>query len=181
MLNFVMGGLSLASGLMGSSSAKKQAKAQAKAARAMGKYRKQLKESERQSVLDTMSAETGRAYKSKRRAMATQRAAYGKSGVATSGTPMSVMLEQATEMEIDILNQRRNRLLEAQNLRQQGKTAMYEAEMKAQQAIAEGKAAARSSMMSGLMGAVGGFGAGMTALGKVSPDKNLSFGQKLLY
>jgi len=128
-----------------------------------------------------MSAETTRAYGTKRRAMATQRAAYGKTGAATSGTPMAVMLEQATEMEMDIQNQRRNRLLQAQNLRQQGKTAVYEGEMQAQQAIAEGKAAARSSMMSGLMGAVGGFGAGMTALGKVSPNTKLSFGQKLLY
>ena len=158
MLQLVTGAMSLASGIMGSSSAKKEAKRKAKAIRQMSDYNAKVKEMEARSVVKTMGAETTRAYKSKRRQMASQRAAYAKTGAVSSGTPMAVMLEQATEMEMDIQNQRRNRLLQEQNLKQQAKTGRYEGEMQAQTAIAEGKAAARASLLGGIAGAVGGLG-----------------------
>lgn len=164
MLQIVTGAMSLASGIMGSSSAKKEAKRKARAIRQMADYNAKVKEMEARSVRKTMGAETTRAYKSKRRQMASQRAAYSKTGAVSSGTPMAVMLEQATEMEIDIQNQRRNRLLQEQNLKQQAKTGRYVGEMQAQTAIAEGKAAARASLLGGIAGAVGGFGG---ALGNI--------------
>jgi hypothetical protein len=158
MLGLVQGGMSLVGGFLGKKSAKEEARRKAAALRAMAGYNAKVKEMEARSVRETMRAETTRAYKSKRQQMASQRAAYSKTGAVSSGTPMAVMLEQATEMEMDIQNQRRNRLLQEQNLRQQAKTSRYEGEMEAQSAIAEGRAAGRASLLGGITGAVGGIG-----------------------
>ena len=176
MLNFVMGGMSLASGIMGSRSAKKAARRKAAQMRAIANYNARVKEMEAKSVLQTMQAETTRAYKSKRRQMAAQRAAYAKTGAVSAGTPMEVMLDQAIEMEMDIQNQRRNRLLQEQNLRQQAKTTRYTGEMQAQTAIAEGKAAARASLLGGISGAVGSFGAGMSEIQTAKANKTYTQG-----
>lgn len=164
MLNFVAAGMSLASGIMGARSAKKTARAKAAQMRAMADYNARVKEMEAKSVLQTMGAETTRAYKSKRRQMAAQRAAYSKTGVVSSGTPMEVMLDQAIEMEMDVQNQRRNRLLQEQNLSQQAKTTRYTGEMQAQTAIAEGRAQARASLLGGITSALGGVSAGMSGI-----------------
>lgn len=178
MLQIIAGGMKLAQGIMGSRSAKKGAKRKARAIRQMADYNAKVKEMEARSVRAAMGAETTRAYKSKRRQMAAQRAAFSKTGAVSSGTPMAVMLEQASEMEMDIQNQRRNRLLQEQNLKQQAKTGRYEGEMQAQTAIAQGKATARASLLGGIAGAVGGIGAG---LGNIAgADEPLSLGQKLL-
>lgn len=163
MLNFVQAGLSLAGGFLGKKSAKKAARNKARAIRQMAKYNAAVKKMEEKSVLQTMGAETSRSYKTKRRQMASQRAAFSKTGAVSKGTPMTVMLEQALDMESDIQNQRRNRLLQAQNLRQQGKAIKYQGEMQAQTAIEEGRAAGRASLLSGFTGAVGSIGAGLSA------------------
>jgi len=167
MLNLVTAGMSLASGFLGKKSARKEARRKAQAIRQMADYNAKVKEMEARSVRKTMGAETTRAYKSKRQQMATQRAAYSKTGAVSSGTPMAVMLEQATEMEMDIQNQRRNRLLQEQNLRQQAKTVRYEGEMQAQNAIAEGKAAGRASLLGGITGAVSGIGSTLGNIKKI--------------
>ena len=112
--------------------------------------------------------------------MAAQRAAYAKTGVVFSGTPMEVMLDQAMEMEMDIQNQRRNKLLQEQNLRQQAKTTRYTGEMQAQTAIAEGKARARASLLGGISGAVGSFGAGLSGVKGATDKGTLSAGFKEL-
>lgn len=176
MLQLVSGAMSLASGIMGSSSAKKAAKNKARIIRKMADYNAKVKEMEARSVVKTMGAETTRAYKDKRRAMASQRAAYAKSGAVSSGTPMAVLLEQATEMEMDIQNQRRNRLLEEQNLKQQAKTGRYEGEMQAQAAIAEGKAQARASLLGGIAGAVGGIGGALGGIAQAGGKGGLGAG-----
>ena len=176
MLQIIAGGMKLAQGIMGSRSAKKAAKRKAKMIRQMADYNARVKEMEARSVVKTMGAETTRAYKTKRRQMASQRAAYAKTGAVSSGTPMAVMLEQASEMEMDIQNQRRNRLLEEQNLRQQAKTGRYEGEMQAQTAIAEGKAQARASLLGGISGAIGGLGAGLSGIAGATEAGTLSAG-----
>ena len=180
MLQLVTGGLKLAQGIMGSSSAKKEAKRKARAIRQMADYNAKVKEMEARSVIKTMRSETTRAYKSKRKQMASQRAAYSKTGAVSSGTPMAVMLEQATEMEMDIQNQRRNRLLQEQNLNQQAKTGRYEGEMQAQTAIAEGQAQARASLLGGIAGAVGGIGGALGGIAGATDAGTLSAGFKSL-
>jgi len=176
MLNLVTGGMSLAAGIMGRRSAKKEARRKARALRAMAQYNAKVKEMEARSVRETMGAETTRAYKSKRRQMATQRAAFSKTGAVSSGTPMAVMLEQATEMEMDIQNQRRNRMLQEQNLRQQAKTTRYEGEMGAKAAIAEGRAAARSSLLGGITGAMVGISSALSGISKAKADGSYEAG-----
>ena len=179
MLNFVAAGMSLASGIMGARSAKKSAQRKAAQMRAMADYNARVKEMEAKSVLQTMGAETTRAYKSKRRQMAAQRAAYAKTGVVSSGTPMEVMLDQAIEMEMDVQNQRRNRLLQEQNLSQQAKTTRYTGEMQAQTAIAN-TVQARASLLGGITSAVGGVASGMSNVKGATESGTFSAGFKEL-
>lgn len=180
MLQLVMGGMKLAQGIMGSNSAKKEAKRKARAIRQMADYNARVKEMEARSVRETMGAETTRAYKGKRRQMASQRAAYAKTGAVSSGTPLAVMIEQATEMEMDIQSQRRNRLLQEQTLQQEAKTGRYQGEVQAQNAIAEGKAASRASLLGGISGAIGGIGAGFSGIAGSTDAGTLSAGFKSL-
>jgi hypothetical protein len=87
---------------------------------------------------------------------ASQLAAYAKSGaVPTSGTPLVVMAEQAADMERDILERRRSRLIEQQQLRSQ-----------AEMLKAQGKAASRGGLLGGAAQLLGGAGkAGMLMSG----------------
>ena len=182
MLNFVMGGMSLAKGILGSRSAKSAAKAKARSIRAMANYNARVKEMEAESILDTSRAETARAYKAKRRALARQKAVTTKTGaVSTEGTGLNNLLENAVEIELGIQNERRNRLIEVDYAKQLAKTTRYQGEVQARQAIADGKLASQQALMSGLMGAASGFGKGMTALGAASgAGKELTFTQKIL-
>jgi len=154
MLQFVQAGLSLASGFMGASSAKKQARAKAKQARAMAKYNANVRREEAKSIIDTMKFETARMYKEKRKSLAKQQAAIGKSGATMSGTGLLLALESAKNIQTDILQSRRNRFLQAQSKEQAAKITEYEGEMQARSAIAEGKAVKRASLLSGFSGAI---------------------------
>jgi hypothetical protein len=176
MLNFVSAGLSLASGLFGKSSAKKAAKRKAQQIRAMADYNARVKRMEAKSVMEVSKYETRRSYKQRRRALATQRAAYAKTGAVTGGTPMSVMIEQAMETDIDIQNQRRNRLMQAQTLEQEAKGIKYKGEMGAQTAIEEGRAAGRASLLSGIQSSVGFVGAGMAGIASAKESGNYDKG-----
>tara|TARA_R100001510_G_C7656882_1_gene217537 strand:+ start:2350 stop:2895 length:546 start_codon:yes stop_codon:yes gene_type:complete len=181
MLQFIAGGLSLAQGIFGYRSAKKQAKRKARMIRQMSKYNAEVKEMEARSIARAMEAETTRAYKQKRKGISTQRAAYAKTGAISAGTPMSVMIDQALEMELDIQDQRRNRLLEIQNKRQQATMTRYEGEVGAQTAKIEGRAASRQSLLSGFAGAVAGFGAGIKGVDQAKFDKTYQKGTAWKY
>ena len=91
--------------------------------------------------------------KDKERLQASQRAAYAKSGaVMTEGTPLLVMAEQAGMMELDILNQQRNRALEASALRSQVTLDRYAGS----QAAKAGTIGAGGTLLSGVGSAVMG-------------------------
>ena len=90
----------------------------------LSKYNAALLEQNAVITAQTMEAETARANKNARRLKGSQRAAYGKSGaMIDSGTPLLVMAEQAGAMQKDILNERRNRMLEIQSLHSQAEVA----------------------------------------------------------
>lgn len=161
MLQFVSAGISLAQGIMGSSSAKKAAKRKAQQIRAMANYNARVKEMEAKSVANVMKEETRRQAKSIYATKETQKVAQSKD---LSKAPMSVMIEQAMEMDLNLNTQRRNRLLQEQNLQQQAKGIRYEGEIGAETALAEGRAKARSSLLGGISGAIGGIGAGMSGI-----------------
>ena len=171
MLQFVQAGLSLAQGFMGAKSAKRQARARAKQARAMAKYNASVRRQEAQSIVDTMKFETARAYKEKRKALAEQQVAIGKAGATMSGTGLLLALESAKNIQTDILQARRNRFLQAQSKEQAAKITEYEGELQARSAMAQGRAAAQSSLLSGFSGAISplmeyGLGTDLNIFGK---------------
>ena len=146
-------GLQIIGGFLQSKYQKRLARTKARMIKQFANYNANVKDMEARSVLDTMKAETTRSYKQKRKFMETQRAAFAKTGATLSGTPSSVLLDQALEMQYDIANERRNRMLQAQTLTQTGKTTRYEGKLDAKSALLEGKAAAKSSLISGFTGA----------------------------
>jgi hypothetical protein len=163
MLQIIAGAMSIAGGIIGSRDAKKNARRKAQMIRKMSDYNARVNEMEARSVEQSMRAETSRSYKQKRRALAEQRATYAKAGANLSGTSMEVLLDQAQEMEFDIQNERRNRLLQSQALRQGAKTTRYEGKLEASAAMSEGKALARQTLFSGISQGIGQIGSGITS------------------
>jgi hypothetical protein len=154
MLNLVSAGLSLAQGFLGARSARAAGRAKAKQARAMAAYNASVKNMEAKSIAQSMDVETRQAYKQKRRALGETQTAIVKSGAQMSGTTMDVMLESASNMQMDILNARRNRQLQIATKEQQSKAIKWEGEIQARQARFEAKQAAQASLLSGFSGAM---------------------------
>ncbi len=163
MLNFISAGLSLASGIMGSKSARRQGRMKAKAARDMAKYNASVKEQEAESIYNIMQQETERLYRQKRSGQAQVESSILKSGATMSGSGLKVAIANSANMQRDILTTRSNRLQQAQFKEQAAKGEMYKGEVQAKTAIAEGKAAGQASLLSGFTGAVSSFGAGLAA------------------
>ena len=83
-----------------------------------------------------------------RKMKASQTAAFAKSGAMLgTGTPLTVMAEQSADMQRDILQQRRNRMIEEQQLRSQAEMARYQA-----------KQASRAGLIGGAGTILGGAG-----------------------
>jgi hypothetical protein len=98
--------------------------------RAAGKYNRNLLYQKAKMEEQAANRETEMAVKQGRRLKASQYAAYSKSGaVPTSGTPLLTMVEQSGDMQRDILENRRNRLLQSEGLRHQGDYGYQEAKM----------------------------------------------------
>ena len=141
--------LDITAGFLRSKYQKRLARTKARMIKQFADYNANVKDMEARSVLDTMRAETSRSRKRGRALTAKQRASVAAMNVKTEGTPLTVLLDQALEIEYDILNNRRNRLLEAQTLTQAGKTTRYEGKLDAKSTILEGKAKAKGSIISG--------------------------------
>ena len=100
-----------------------------------------------------MERETEIATEQARRTKAAQYASYAKSGaMPTEGTPLLVMVEQSGEMQRDILENRRNRMIQAQGLRYQGDVTYEQAKRAGYATRIQGmmqEASSWSSMMGG--------------------------------
>ena len=73
-----------------------------------------------------MESETSRMHDDARKMKATQRAIASGMGARTdTGTPLLVLAEEAGKMELDILEHRRNRTIEAMGLRSQADMEKY--------------------------------------------------------
>lgn len=89
-----------------------------RAQRQASNYNARLMDLRAKATEQAMESDTRRMTDRARRMQATQRAAYAKSGAQiTSGTPLLVMAEQAAEMDRDLLEYRRGKMIEAQQLR----------------------------------------------------------------
>ena len=84
-------------------------------------YNQRVSNERAKSIEAAMSTQTSRGHKRARQLKASQLAAYQKSGAQlSSGTPLLVMAEQAGEIELDILQERRTSMVNAQQMRQTG-------------------------------------------------------------
>jgi len=138
------------------------------AQRKTAEYNARVMRQRAQMVEQASRSETTRAHKEARKLKATQQAGFAKSGaMLTSGTPLMVLAEQAGEMERDILEQRRNRMIEAQGLRSQAEML----KIQGKQASTAGKLGAVTALLgagAGAAGSFGGFGGGSVGSGSVS-------------
>lgn len=90
------------------------------AQRRTAEYNSRILQQKARMVEQVSAEETSQMHKEGRRLKASQTSGYAKSGAMIgSGTPLMVLAEQAGEMEMDVLKQRRNRAIEAQGLRSQ--------------------------------------------------------------
>jgi len=120
------------------------------AAKATGKYNAKLAENEAIAKEQQAHIESMQMQKQKERLQAAQRAGFAKSGaVITKGTPLLLMAEQAGIAELDILNQQRNRALEATALRSEASLSKFQGKQAAKAANIQ----AGTTLLGGLSGA----------------------------
>ena len=119
-----------------------------RAAKDAASYNSKVIRQKADSVAQAKESDTKTLQRKSRGLKAEQRAAYSKGGAMIGqGTPLLVMVEEAGNMQRDILNYRRNRLIEEQQLRSQADAIQW-----------EGKRQARAALFS--MGSSGAQGAG---------------------
>lgn len=152
--SIAMGGTGLGLQMKGQYEAGKAAVAQAKSAEAWREYNAQLAEREARETQVAAAYEESKFRKGGVRLKARQRARYAKAGVTPEGSPLEVMEQTATELEMDALMIRRGGQLEYQR---------YTAEaglerMMGKSALLRGRAARRASRWG--MAATGLGGAG---------------------
>ena len=124
----------------------------------MAKYNAAVMMQRAKATRQAMESETRLMAEGARRTTASQTAAYAKSGASISGgTPLLVLAEQAGKMQLDILEQRRNRMIEEQQyksqaamLRYQGKQEKMAGIIGAGSTILGGVAQAGMSLMGGM-------------------------------
>ena len=98
-----------------------------RAQNAAARYSAKIKGQQARLTEQEMESETTRSHEEARRLKGSQLAAFAKSGAQdSSGTPLLVMAEQAGEMEMDILEQRRNRMIEAEGLRSEAEMLKWQ-------------------------------------------------------
>ena len=98
----------------------------AKEEEAVANYNSDILRQRAKLTEQAMQSETERMHKDARSLKATQGVGMAKSGaVVSSGTPLMVLAEQAGEMEKDVLQMRRNKMIEAQGLRSEAAMVKY--------------------------------------------------------
>ncbi len=161
--------MSVAGGIVQAEQAKKAGKAQEKL------YEEQAKAAEQQAA--TAAAQEREKY---RRLEASQRAAYGASGVAVGyGSPVDVLNDTKEEGEDSAMQILYSGDLEAWNARQKGKLARMEAKNQATNAILGGLAggmAKGASLAGSFGGGSSGGGSSRAASGPVTYQKYDPFG-----
>ena len=135
---------------------------QGKAARETAFYNAKVLQQKADSVAQAKEADTKTLQRESRRLKSEQVAGYSKSGAMIGqGTPLLVMAEQAGDMQRDILNYRRNRLIEEQQLRSEAEAMRWSGRMQQRGAILGGITGGAQGMGT-ILGNSGG-GGGSTA------------------
>jgi hypothetical protein len=148
--------------------------------KATGEYNAKVIEQQAELTEQAMEVETERSRDDARRLKASQRAAFSKSGARVDvGTPMMVMAEQASDMERDILQQRRNRMIELRGLKSQATMTRFESSRDAKQAGHAGKVGAVSTLLGGAAKAGSIYAGGRSTTGQsltAGMPRNRSYG-----
>lgn len=146
--------------------AENQAKYNAQIAEETAAYNQKIAEQEALAKEQQSHSDTEMMRKEKDRLLASQRAAYAKSGATMNeGTSLLVMAESVKNIELDILNVQRARAIEASSLRAQGQFAGYAGQAEAIKQRYTGSATANASRYEGKMaGRAGNIGATSTVL-----------------
>ena len=142
------------------------------AARDAAEYNAKVIQQKADSVAQAKEADTKTLQRKSRGLKAEQRAAYSKGGAMIGqGTPLLVMVEEAGNMQRDILNYRRNRLMEEQQLRHEAEIIKWEGKRQEWAAMTSmGSSGAQG--MGTLLGNSGGGGGGGTSGYVAIPDTN---------
>lgn len=128
-LSIAAGVVGAATSVIGGVQASSEAKQQAK-----------ILEKQGQTVLTQSAAEQSRVRRAGRRVLAEQRAAIGQAGIGFGGTSRDLMLDSATDLEMDVATVGYRGQLEASGLSQQA---------------AQERARSKSALMGGLAGGIG--------------------------
>lgn len=117
-------------------------------ARRAGEYNARLLNQKASAIESASRSETGLLTERARKLKGSQIAAFASSGAQiSSGTPLLVLAEQSSNMQRDINETRRTRMIEAQSMRSQAAIAKYKA-----------KQASRAGLIGGLGSILGGVG-----------------------
>jgi GAF domain-containing protein len=91
-----------------------------------------------------------------KRALSTQQAQYGASGISTTGSPLEVMMESAEEAARELSNIRRTGELQAESLRRGGANAAWSSNYQAMLNNMYGRQALKAGMWQGVSSAASG-------------------------
>lgn len=136
----------------GQHQAGKAAESEGKAKRDLYNYNAMIAEKNAAAATDAARADELKARKQASDLKSRQRALYNKSGMTPAGTPLAVMGETAAELELDLLTDRRNKMLNAEGFKQSAAIETASGQMAAVRGTNTRRAAninAGSSLLSG--------------------------------
>lgn len=145
-------------GVAGTLQAGREAEAAGRSQRAWDEYNAQLAERQAVEEQEAAAVEERKLRKGGARLKARQRVGFAKAGVTFEGSPMAVLEETASEIELDALQIRRGGQVGAQ----QQRAAAVLSRLKGKSAILRGKAKRRASITQAL--GLGLIGAGTLGL-----------------
>jgi len=134
-------------GLAGAAMSASAARAEGRARQKAAEYNAEIMRNKAQNINYAKRAETQISVEEFRRLRSQQRAAFAASGARGDvGSPLVVQLDEIAKMNMDILNDRRARQIEAEGALSGAEMQLYEGRM----ARRAGQAKARATLISGL-------------------------------
>ena len=149
MLGVISGVASLAGGIMGASSARKQAKR----ARQIGEYNAKVAMIQAEAEQASIEFQSRRLVKQQREFQAQQRMSIAGRGGLEAGTDLLSLIESAKNMQLDLLELERQQDI----ARISGETQAQQARMGAEAQAQAYKAQGRQAMIGGVLGAAQAF------------------------
>ena len=142
-----MAGLGAFIGLAGSIMSSRAERQEGKLRRQASEYNAKLLQNKAENIKIAKEAETQRTIEDQRKFRARQRAGFLSTGATTdSGTPLLVQLEEISNMQLDLLNDRRTREIQRQSALSEADMPLYEGRI----AELQGKQRARTTLLTGI-------------------------------